>query len=124
MYFKSIVELDRAAIVICNLEHEIVYMNKAAIERYGKKGGAALIGTSLLDCHLPESNDKIKKVVAWFEESENNNMIYIYHNDKENKDNYMVAIRDDDNKLIGYYEKHEYRNPETAARYDFTKSLV
>ena len=27
--------------------------------------------------------------------------------------------RDDNNKLIGYYEKHEYRNPETETRYCF-----
>ena len=38
---------------------------------------------------------------------------------KENKDVYMVALRDEDGKLIGYYEKHEYRNRETAKRYEF-----
>ena len=29
-------------------------------------------------------------------------------------------MRDEDGTLIGYYEKHEYRNPETLPRYDFT----
>ena len=38
-------------------------------------------------------------------------------NDKENKDVYMVALRDDDGTLIGYYEKHEYRNRETVGLY-------
>jgi hypothetical protein len=30
----------------------------------------------------------------------------------------MVALRDDNGTLIGYYEKHEYRNRETAKLYD------
>ena len=34
-----------------------------------------------------------------------------------NKDVYMVALRDE-GKLIGYYEKHEYRNVETMKQYD------
>ena len=36
----------------------------------------------------------------------------------------MVALRDRDGALIGYYEKHEYRNAETAERYDYSQSLV
>lgn len=38
-------------------------------------------------------------------------------NAKQNKDVYMVALRDE-GKLIGYYEKHEYRNVETMKQYD------
>ena len=37
-----------------------------------------------------------------------------YHNERENKDVYMVALCDDDGILIGYYENHEYRNKENA----------
>ena len=95
-YMKSIIDMDRASVVICNLNHEIIYMNSAAIGHYGKSGGAELIGKNLLNCH----------------------------NEKENKDVYMVALRDDAQNLIGYYEKHEYRNPENARRYDFSQSLV
>lgn len=67
-YFKSLVDQDRAAVVICDLEHTIIYMNPAAIASYAKHGGAAL--------------------------------------------------RDADGTLIGYYEKHEYRSPETMKLYD------
>ncbi|MCM1007343.1 MAG: PAS domain-containing protein [Ruminococcus flavefaciens] len=111
--FKSIVDSDIAPIVICETDHKIVYMNPAAIERYAKKGGADLIGKSLLDCHNDESNKKIKSIVAWFDESPENNRIFTFHNPKENKDVYMIALRDDHNVLIGYYEKHEYRTPES-----------
>ena len=75
-YFKSLVDQDRAAVVICDLEHTIIYMNPAAIASYAKHGGAALL------------------------------------------DVYMVALRDADGTLIGYYERHEYRNPETMKLYD------
>lgn len=118
-YFKSIIEQDRCAVVICNLENEIIYMNPSAIARYQKRGGAALIGKNLLDCHNPKSSEMIKKVVLWFAKSKENNIVYTTHNEKENKDVYMVALRDEDGTLIGYYEKHEYRNAETAKVYDF-----
>lgn len=118
--FKSVIDHDRSAVVICYLNHTIVYMNKAAIQRYHKD----LTGSSLLDCHNANSNEIIIKIVDWFGKSRDNNMIYTYKNTKENKDVYMVALRDDDGNLIGYYEKHEYRNPETAEIYDFSKSLI
>lgn len=118
-YFKSIVEQDRCAVVICNTKHEIIYMNPAAIARYGKSGGEKLIGSSLLNCHNKKSNEMIEKTVEWFKKSTDNNIVYTYRNEKENKDVYMVALRDDDGTLIGYYEKHEYRNLETMKLYDF-----
>lgn len=117
-YFRSIVDMDRCAVVICNLRHEIIYMNPAAQSRYAKRGGKQLVGKSLLDCHNAESCEKIRKIVSWFGEDRDNNIIYTYHNEKENKDVYMVALRDESGGLIGYYEKHEYRNPETSRVYN------
>ncbi len=115
-FFKSIIEQDRCAVVICGLNHEILYMNPAALKRYGKHGN--LIGKSIFDCHSPASNDKIREVVAWFAKSRENNLVYTFHNEKQNKDVYMVALRDDNGELIGYYEKHEFRNPEQMMKYD------
>ena len=90
MFYKSVIEQDKCSIVICNLEHEIIYMNPAAAEHYAGRGGKNLIG----------------------------NIIYTYHNDKQNKDVYMIALRNE-GMLIGYYEKQEYRNAETMKMYDF-----
>ena len=118
-FFKSVLEQDRCAVVLCDLSHTIVYMNPAAGERYAKNGGMALVGKSLLDCHSPKANEMIKKVAAWFGESREHNLIYTFRNEKENKDVYMVALRDEDGNLIGYYEKHEYRDRETMQMYDF-----
>ena len=118
-YFQSIINQDTSAVVICNLTHEIIYMNPAAVSRYEKWGGASLIGKSLLPCHNSQSATKINKVLSWFQESPSHNIIYTFHNEKENKDVYMVALRDSEETLIGYYEKHEYRNPEQDELYHF-----
>ncbi len=117
-YFKSIIDQDKAAVVICNLQHQIIYMNPAAKAQYAKHGD--LVGKSLLDCHNEKSNEMIQKVVDWFAENPAHNQIYTFHNEKQNKDVYMVALRDEDKKLIGYYEKHEYRNSEATSLYDFS----
>lgn len=124
VYIKSIIDMDRASVVICDLDHKIIYMNPAAIKNYEKYGGKALVGKSLLDCHNKRSNGMIEKVAAWFGQSTENNMIHTFYNEKQNKDVYMVALRDENKVLIGYYEKHEYRDKETAKLYDFGKSLV
>ena len=112
---KSVLEQDTAPIVVCDMNDIIVYMNPSAAARYH----GDLTGRSIKDCHPQKANEQIDKVVAWFCKSKDNNIIYTYRNDKENKDVYMVALRDDDCNLIGYYEKHEYRNRETAKLYDF-----
>ena len=116
-FLKSVVDQDRASVVICNTEHEIIYMNPAAVSSYAKRGGEKLIGRSLLECHNPESRVKIQQVVDWFAAEESHNIVYTYHNEKQNKDVYMVALRDG-GRLIGYYEKHEYRDAESMKPYD------
>ena len=116
-FFKSVLDQDTAPVVICDLEHTVVYMNPASISRYHTD----LTGKSLKACHNADSNAKIDRVVAWFTESNDNNIVYTSRNDKENKDVYMVAMRDDNGTLIGYYEKHEYRNQETAEAYKMGK---
>ncbi len=122
--FCSVLDQDRAPIVICDLDHTIVYVNASAALYYQKWGGADLVGHSLLDCHNTTSQEMIKRIVEWFCTSVDNNMIYTSYNSKLNKDVYMVALRDKEKRLIGYYEKHEFRNKEQAEKYDFAHSLV
>ncbi|MDD6397495.1 MAG: hypothetical protein SPI64_02685 [Anaerovibrio sp.] len=116
-FYKSVLDQDRCAVVLCNLQHEIVYMNEAAAVNYAKWGGKELLGKSLLNCHNVHSNDMIKQVVDWFAVAEDHNIVFTHHNPKQNKDVYMVALREN-GKLIGYYEKHEFRNLETMQLYD------
>jgi len=116
--FKSLIDQDNMAVVICDINHNIVYMNPAAIKNYEKSGGEKLIGQSIKACHNEKSGKLIEDVVNWFKKSKDNNIIYTNHNEKQNKDVYMVALRDDFENLIGYYEKHEMRNAETKNFYD------
>lgn len=117
-FFKSIIEQEEKAVVVCDLNHIIIYMNPFAREAY-KKRGMNLEGQNLLDCHNSDSQDKIIKVVDWFLKDENNNIIHTFYNEKQSKDVYMVALRDGNKKLIGYYEKHEYRVKDERPFYEF-----
>ena len=119
-FYKSVLEQDEAAVVLCDLNHTIVYMNPAAASRYAYAGGYDLVGKSLMGCHNEKSNEMIDKVVNWFKESPEHNKIYTFYNVQENKDVYMVALRDDAKNLIGYYERHVYRNRESGKLYHFS----
>ena len=118
-FFKSLIDEDKCAVVICDITHKIIYMNPSACENYSKWGGAELIGKNLLDCHNRKSGEMICRIVEWFQESKAHNRIFTHYNEKQNKDVYMIALRDEQGALIGYYEKHEYRNRETGKIYDF-----
>ena len=117
-YFKSIIEQDREHVVICDLNHTILYMNPSAIRDYAKYGGASLLGRSLMNCHNPHSVEIIQKVVDWFAADKSHNLIFTHYDAKHDRDVYMVALRDDNGTLIGYYEKHESRTRETMKRYE------
>ena len=113
-FWKSVLEQDEAPIVLCDLHHIIIYMNPAAKARYKSD----LTEKSLFDCHNAETNEMIKRVVEWFAADKSHNKVYTFRNDKENKDVYMIALRNDSGELIGYYEKHEYRTAEIMNKYD------
>ena len=108
-FFKSIIDQDTEPVVICNLSHEIIYMNPAAIEHYSDEGGKKLIGLLIFDCHSHASAEKIDRVVKWFSDSRENNIMHTSYNESKDKDFYMVALRDEDGNLIGYYEKQASR---------------
>ena len=112
-FFKSLVDQDPAPVVICGVDSVILYMNPASVQRYG----GDLTGRNLKDCHNRASNESIDQVLSWFAQSLDHNRIYTSRIDRENKDVYMVALRDETGKLIGYYEKQEARDRETAAPY-------
>ena len=113
-FWKSVLEQDTAPVVICDLQHMIVYMNPTAKARYKSD----LTGKSIFDCHNADTNKVIEQVVDWFAADGSHNKVYTFRNDKENKDVYMIALRNDSGELIGYYEKHEYRTAETMKKYD------
>lgn len=117
-FFKSIIDQDNTAIVVCDLNHTIVYMNPFACVAQAKRGGATLVGRCLMDCHSPDSREKIQKVMDWFKADKSHNRVHSFFNEKQVKDGYMIALRDENGELIGYYEKHEYRTKDETPFYD------
>ena len=115
-FFKAVLDSEPSSVVVCDLNDTIVYMNPFAVKKYGKN----LTGKNLLDCHNEHSRMLIKKTVEWFKKSSDNNSVYEFHNEKENRDVYIIALRDEEKNLIGYWEKHIYRNAETASFFDFS----
>lgn len=115
---KSLAEQDETPIVICDLNHTMVYLNPVAKAHYARYGGGELTGRSLMDCHPPKACEAIERVVEYFRADPSHNSVYTYHSDKDNKDVYMIALRNESGELIGYYEKHRYRSCETGQLYD------
>ena len=79
--------------------------------------GSLLLGENILDCHNSKSKMMIKIVLDWFAKGSSNNRVFMYYDEKYNKDLYMVALRDENGEFIGYYEKHESRERETEEAY-------
>ena len=53
-----------------------------------------------------------------FKEDEKNNHVFALHDDVNNHDMYMLAIRNAKKKLIGFYGRVESRNPDTSKVFD------
>lgn len=115
--FKSILDQDGSPVVVCDLQHKILYMNPVAVARYERFGGEKLLGKNLMDCHNSQSGQMIRRVLDWFEADRSHNRVHTAYNEQENKDVYMVALRNEQGALIGYYEKHEYRQRDPAPFY-------
>lgn len=119
IFLASFVDNDLSSVVICDLNFNVVYMNKVAKETYKNRGGDKLIGQSLLSIHNPDCMFKITEVVHWFSTNRENNIVRTFYNEKENSDFYMLAIRDENGDLIGFSEKQEKRNKEDISFFQF-----
>jgi DUF438 domain-containing protein len=82
-------------------EHVIRYMNRTAIDHY--KDGPAEIDRSIFDCH----NEKSKQIIIDVFESFKNGVEEKIITDNEKYRIFMRAVRDQEGKLIGYYERYE-----------------
>jgi DUF438 domain-containing protein len=51
-------------VTVADEDGRIVFMNDRAIAHYADRGGTALIGTNLHDCHNPTSQEKIRQMYA------------------------------------------------------------
>ncbi len=52
------------SVTVCDKEYTILYLNDRAAEVNAKDGGKSLIGRNLMDCHPPEAQEKLRRVMA------------------------------------------------------------
>jgi PAS domain-containing protein len=52
------------SVIVCDRRYTILYMNDRAAEANSNDGGKALVGRNLMDCHPPEAQKKLRKVMT------------------------------------------------------------
>ncbi|MBC8403240.1 MAG: PAS domain-containing protein [Candidatus Marinimicrobia bacterium] len=90
-------------VLFVDTDHIIRYLNKAAKHHYSE--GAALLNCSIMDCHNATSVDQILAIFSKMKAGLEEEMI----TDNEEQRIFMRAVRDNDNRLIGYYERYEQK---------------
>ncbi len=88
-------------LLFADTEHIVRYMNKAAIAHYEQ--GEGLLGSSLLDCHNPQSGEQIVEILAAMHQGLDEQLI----TDDEKHRIYMRVVRDEAGRVLGYYERYE-----------------
>jgi PAS domain S-box-containing protein len=100
----AILESLNVEIVFTDNDHIIRYMNAEAKKHYHEKlGYSDLIGKPLFDCHNPESCDMIRALYKRLQQGED----VISVSSEDNTRYSIVAVRDENRKLLGYYERNE-----------------
>jgi PAS domain S-box-containing protein len=101
----AILDTINHPIVFVDNEHVVRYLNRLAEKRYyGERGYSDLIGKSLFDCHNPKSHEKIKALYGRLQKGEDE--IFNWVNEQGERIT-VVAVRDQERNLIGYYERFE-----------------
>jgi len=50
--------------MVCDRKYKIIYMNDKAAEDHADDGGRDLVGKDLMECHPPDAQVKLRKVLA------------------------------------------------------------
>jgi len=100
-FLSAILNSLKNPVLVGDLTHTAIYMNRAAELHY--TGGVRLLGTNLLDCHNARSQAMMVEILAAMHEGLEERLI----TDSEEHRIYMRAIRNQEGKLLGYYERYE-----------------
>ncbi|MDO4459585.1 MAG: PAS domain-containing protein [Clostridia bacterium] len=107
---KAIIDAYPYELVFVDRNHIVSFMNKAAEKRYGK---AVKIGESIFNCHNEGSKIKIEEFLKRADAGEDE--MFEALNMKKGEREFFVPVRDEEGKVIGYFERHEkYWTEETA----------
>ncbi len=97
----AILDSLKDPLLFADTDHVTRYMNQAAVEYYDE--GRELIGRSLLDCHNERSQQNMVEILAAMHAGEEERLI----TDNKKRRIYMRAVRDQDGRVLGYYERYE-----------------
>ena len=115
-FFRGIIDSEEGPIVLCNLEYRVIYENPAALRYYTLV--SPMTGKLLSTLMDEEMMSKVVMSVEWFKEDIKNNKVFALHDNKNNMDMYILAIRNTNGKLIGFYGRREDRNPDQGKEFD------
>jgi hypothetical protein len=102
---KWLLEAIPYPVLFADLSHTIRYMNRRAKFEYEQvRGRRNLLGSSLLDCHNEQSRQKIREIVARFEQNGAEEFLAVT---SRNQRVYMTPVRAEDGSLVGYFERYE-----------------
>lgn len=111
--YQAILDSVKHPIVFVDNDHIIRFMNRAAkVRYYERRGYAELIGKSILDCHNPVSINQIMQAYKRLENGEDEVRLHL-DKDRE-KATVFVGVRDDNGRLLGYYERSERTNAQKS----------
>jgi len=103
--YLAILDTINHPIVFVDTDHVIRYLNKPAMKRYYEvRGYSDLIGKSLFDCHNEDSRKHIIALYERLQAGENEIFLKI---GKFNENITVIAVRETDGTLVGYYERFE-----------------
>ena len=87
------------AVTVSDADHRVVFMNHAAADTWKSKGGMALVGEDLLDCH----NDRSRAIIEELLSSGGTN-VYTVEKNGVRKLIYQSAWKDPSGAVAGLVE--------------------
>ena len=104
--YEALLNTLQSPVVFVDNDHIIRYLNRAAqVRYYEQRGFSDLVGKSLFDCHNNNSELRMKQIHARLMDGEDR--VLLKNNDTETIT--VVAVRDHERRLLGYYEYFEWR---------------
>lgn len=99
---KAVLNAYPYEVIFCDRTHTVRFINKAAHERYGD---VVQLGRSIFNCHNERARVKIEEFLARADKGEGEMLEAV--NEAKGEREFFVPVRDENGKVIGYFERHE-----------------
>lgn len=90
-------------VVFVDRSHTVRYLNKAAKKRYGD---VVKVGNSIFNCHNERAKVKIEEFLRRADNGEEGEFFEVLNGSTGERE-FFVPVRNDEGKVIGYFERHE-----------------